>query len=171
MFIKTNLFLSVLCVGSIFAPALVFPKGTTLKGQVVDFYTKTCLFNVKVELIKDTLVLRKTATDRDGNYSFEGVLRGTYSLQFTSGGYLITTIPDIIITGCETDTRNSMLVHRRGSIEIHHTNRRGPAPHISMPEGFFSMSPNEGFTITVKEIDRMPVRDIEDVLRMLPGVF
>src|SRR6476620_7551582 len=77
---------------------LTAQNAQTVRGQVVDNESKATLPGVVVTLQQDSTVIKGCATDVDGNYRFEDVAVGRYSLCFKFVGYKALTIPGIIVT-------------------------------------------------------------------------
>lgn len=85
-------------------PFFVFAQGTqSIRGQVVDKETRTPLVGAVVQLYLDSTMKGGAAADFDGNYRIDNVAVGRYLVRVQFTGYLMQTIPNVIVnSGKET---------------------------------------------------------------------
>lgn len=85
-------------------PALLLAQGTqSVRGQVLDKETRTPLVGAVVQLYADSAMKGGAAADFDGNYRINNVAVGRYTIKVQFTGYLVQTIPNVIVnSGKET---------------------------------------------------------------------
>ncbi len=84
----------LLFISSFISFVTLAQSGTSVIGNVQDSKTKTSLEFASVQLLTaDSIVIKTTATDKKGRFSFDNIIKGNYLLSATFIGYQKTTIP------------------------------------------------------------------------------
>ncbi|MBN2521070.1 MAG: TonB-dependent receptor [Bacteroidales bacterium] len=77
----------------------------TVKGKVFDIVTQIPLTGATVILKKDSTIFARIA-DENGNYRFEKILVGRYSMEFRFIGYETYLLNDVLVTSSKPVTEN-----------------------------------------------------------------
>lgn len=83
--------------------------GGSVGGNVTDETTGLPLDEVVVRALEDGQVRDQTQTDFQGDYSFDELPSGTYTIDAKKLGYLKTTEPNVVVTDGNTTTRDLTL--------------------------------------------------------------
>jgi len=121
------------------------PKGN-LKGQILDAETKQPLIGVNIFIKQNQ---SGTSTDEKGNYSFETIPVGTYTIEYSYIGYEKVTKTDVIVRSQRTTFENINMQISAVQLES-----------VVVKSGYFS------------EIDNKPVSTINfsnEEIRRAPG--
>jgi preprotein translocase subunit SecG len=87
------------------------PKYGTIKGTVVDGDSKG-IPDVKVDLVDvNGVTVATTNTDNNGNYTFNNVMAGTYSIRVSKSGYEDSTKDGVTVTAGDTTTVDSIVIN------------------------------------------------------------
>ncbi|WP_303984580.1 carboxypeptidase regulatory-like domain-containing protein, partial [Niallia circulans] len=92
------------------------PNPGTIQGTVTDNQTSQPVQGVNVQAVNSSgSIVSATITDSSGNYTFSGLLTGSYTLIFTSNGYANSTLGAIVQSNTVT-TANSVLNRLAGNL-------------------------------------------------------
>ena len=138
-------------------------QNLVIQGKVLEEETKEPVIFGTVALFRDTVLLQQTETDFDGNYFFQQLTAGTYSVEFRYLGLETTLITDInllsstpVLVNAELAPQGVMLEqvvvisYRVPLIEQDHT--------------------TQGGTITSQEIRALPTRNINGLAATTAGL-
>lgn len=148
------LVVSVLCLNGLFA------QSATLKGTITDADTQEPLFGVNIILTGTNF---GASSDFDGTYSISGIPAGEYNVQFTYIGYEKTLFTGQKFSAGENKKldvalKTTMLTLEDAVVVV------GEKPLVDVEDA------KTGSTLTAKEIDLQPVRQIQSVVNMQTGV-
>ena len=138
-------------------------QNLVIQGKVLEEESKEPVIFGTVALFRDTVLLQQTETDFDGNYFFQQLTAGTYSVEFRYLGLETTLITDInllsstpVLVNAELAPQGVMLEqvvvisYRVPLIEQDHT--------------------TQGGTITSQEIRALPTRNINGLAATTAGL-
>lgn len=139
-----------------------FAKGqtATLSGTITDADTQEPLFGVNIILTGTNL---GASSDFDGTYTISGIPAGEFNVQFTYIGYEKTLFTGQKFADGEKKKLNvalktTMLTLEDAVVVV------GEKPLVDVEDA------KTGSTLTAKEIDLQPVRQIQSVVNMQTGV-
>lgn len=163
---KSKLLLTMLgFAGLLIIPGVILAEATgTISGRVIDAYCHEPIPFAAVGLIKDGEIVSRTFTSDEGKYEIGDITPGEYSVEFSMTGYETTLIANVGVTGGETVVRDVKL-------DTGCDSRNREPITITVEPDLITEDPSTGTTFTGREINRMPVRDVDDFLRALPGIF
>lgn len=96
----TNTYRLLVILHLLFAHITGFAQEFKIFGNVLDAEDSNCLSHVSISLIsQDNYVIGQTQTDAKGQFRFESVESGDYTLKFRFSGYSDTFISIIGLTG------------------------------------------------------------------------
>lgn len=144
----------------ILSSCYAFAQNAALKGTVTDADTKEPLFGVNIILTGTNL---GASSDFDGSYTITDIPAGEYNVQFTYIGYEKTLFTGQKFGVGETKKldvalKTTMLTFDEAVVII------GQKPLVDVEDA------KTGSTLTAKEIDLQPVRQIQSVVNMQTGV-
>lgn len=137
-----------------------YAQNATLSGTITDADTKEPLFGVNVILTGTSF---GTSSDFDGTFTINNIPAGEYNVQFTYIGYeknLFTAIKfsegekkklDVVMKSTTLTFDEAVIVH-------------GEKPLVDVEDA------KTGSTLTDKELELQPVRQIQSVVNMQTGV-
>lgn len=138
-------------------------QNLVIQGKVLEEETKEPVIFGTVALFRDTVLLQQTETDFDGNYFFQQLTAGTYSVEFRYLGLETTLITDVnllsstpVLVNAELAPQGVMLEqvvvisYRVPLIDQDHT--------------------TQGGTITSQEIRALPTRNINGLAATTAGL-
>ncbi len=137
-----------------------FSQTATLKGTVTDGQTGETLIGVSVIITGSSF---GAPTDIDGKYMIREIPEGEYNIQFTYIGYEKNLFTGIKLAAGETKTLDvklnpTTLTFDEAVVIV------GEKPLVDVEDA------KTGSTLTSKEIDAQPVRQIQGVVNMQTGV-
>ena len=91
-----------------------FARNTSISGQVIDAETETPLVDVHVSLLRDREGTSLFRTGRPGQFRFDEIAPGTYTLRFERAGYE-TSAQEIIV---ETDPMTMTVKLERNPLQL-----------------------------------------------------
>ena len=91
-----------------------FARNTFISGEVIDAETETPLVDVHVSLLRDREDLSLFRTDRTGQFRFDEIAPGTYTLRFERAGYE-ASVQEIIV---ETDPMTMTVKLERNPLQF-----------------------------------------------------
>ncbi len=158
-----NVYLIIACLLAQFS----FSQTGSVKGKVTDGATGEVLFDVKVSVDSTKFIVK---TDFDGNYHFNGLKAGTYSISLKLHGYTHKTIQDVTVTEGIELTVNVQLEPVYKIIKEHtvvHVVKKESVDHAI--NTIKNSDPNI-VIITAEEIAKTPARDVAQVLAKGTGM-
>ncbi len=147
----------------LFAPASAQPYRGSVTGRVVDSKTGEGISDVHV-LVKE-LPAVGTATNVDGDFRFDGLAVGTYSLQVSAVGYAPQIVTNVVVT----TGRATPLTVRLDETTIELEGVTAEGSYFARAQ---AMSPVSANVVQRSEVLRSPggLQDIQRVVQMFPGV-
>jgi outer membrane receptor protein involved in Fe transport len=130
-----------------------------LQGRVTDAETGEALIGATVFIVG---TYNGVSTDLDGNFYFENIKNGDYSIKFTYIGYTEKIFNGISVKAGETKTLNATMSpssQELGTVEI-----VGERNLVNLE------SAKSEVTISRKEIKEMNVRDVQEIAAMQTGI-
>lgn len=91
-----------------------FARNTSISGQVIDTETETPLVDVHVSLLRDREGTSLFRTGRTGEFRFDEIVQGTYTLRFERAGYEASA-QEIIV---ETDPMTMTVKLERNPLQL-----------------------------------------------------
>jgi len=137
-----------------------FSQTSTIKGTVTDAQTGETLIGVSVMITGTSF---GAPTDPDGKYIISDIPANEYNIQFTYIGYEKNVFTGIVLAPGETKTldvqlKSTTLTFDEAVVII------GEKPLVDVEDA------KTGSTLTAKEIELQPVRQIQSVINMQTGV-
>ncbi|MCB9230038.1 MAG: TonB-dependent receptor [Bacteroidia bacterium] len=131
---------------------------TKLKGKVAKNGEELAASTVKV--FQDGHLVMGVITDSLGNYSITNMNAGTYTLQVWYLGQEIAIMEDVVVQDGKYKTVNFAISEMDD--QVIHDYRDNPMMDID--------NVSSGSFVDRKTIEKLPVRQPEDIIRILPGV-
>ncbi len=135
--------------------------GTTgiLEGTVVDRDSKETLVGVTVSIVGTGL---GAATDPEGRFQVNNVESGTYDVRITNIGYQPVVYKGVVI---RPDLRTKLSVEMvQSAVELEAVEVIAERPLIQKDVT------STNFSISSKQVDRLPVKNVADLLALFPSV-
>ncbi len=141
----------IFCLGSVYGFDAV--HGNLIKGAVTDEATGERLAGASVVLNQGAI---GTKTDLLGNFEFDNLQDGTYSITVTFIGYAPTTLE---VTLSQNETKTIAVRLSPASLNLH---------EVTITDA--SSTEDAMTTINKIDIELRPLKSSQDVLRMIPGL-
>lgn len=140
-----------------------------IQGRVLDAATTQPLAGVTVTVAPGEIV---RVTDADGNFEFEAIAAGTYSVRFEKAGYRGSTKSDFVVTAHQMSRADFSIppqVEADGPSDIEEFVVVAPAAGEIMAAS--RMDADELVnTLNAEEFAKFAASDVADALRFVPGV-
>ena len=143
------------------ATASLLFAGTTgiLEGTVVDRDTRETLIGVSVSIVGTGL---GAATDAEGRFQVNNVESGTYDVRITNIGYQPVVYREVVI---RPDLRTKITIEMvQSAVELEAVEVIAERPLIQKDVT------STNFSISSKQVDRLPVKNVADLLALFPSV-
>ena len=138
-------------------------QNLVIQGKVLEEESKEPVIFGTVALFRDTVLLQQTETDFDGNYFFQQLTAGTYSVEFRYLGLETTLITDINLLSSTPVLVNAELAPQGVMLEqVVVISYR--VPLIEQDQT------TQGGTITSQEIRALPTRNINGLAATTAGL-
>lgn len=144
----------------------IFGQTGTISGKVTDGKTSETLPGVKI-LIENQIY--KIISDLDGNFSFQNIPVGNYTLIFNYNGYNTKIISDILVKANEVTSFEIVMepvVKEIGAVTVKATVNKESIDNINRLK---SNAAGQVDGISQQEIKRSPDRDASAVLKRVSG--
>ncbi len=153
--------LSVTLAALLLATFSLLFAGTTgiLEGTVVDRDTRETLVGVTVSIVGTGL---GAATDAEGRFQVNNVESGTYDVRITNIGYQPVVYRGVVI---RPDLRTKINIEMvQSAVELDAVEVIAERPLIQKDVT------STNFSISSKQVDRLPVKNVADLLALFPSV-
>ncbi|HLF15737.1 MAG TPA: TonB-dependent receptor [Bacteroidota bacterium] len=143
------------------ATASLLFAGTTgiLEGTIVDRDSRETLIGVTVSIVGTTL---GAATDAEGFFQINNIESGTYDVRITNIGYQPVLYKGVMI---RPDLRTRISIEMvQSAVELEAVEITAERPLIQKDVT------STTFSISSKQVDRLPVKNVADLLALFPSV-
>ncbi len=151
---------------ALFVSTCIFGQTGTISGKVTDGKTSETLPGVKI-LIENQVY--KVISDLDGNFIFQNIPIGTYSIIFNYNGYNTKIISDVIVKANDVNSFEIVMepvVKEIGTVTVKATLNRESIDNVNRLK---SNAAGQVDGISQQEIKRSPDRDASAVLKRVSG--
>ncbi|MBN2378439.1 carboxypeptidase regulatory-like domain-containing protein [candidate division WOR-3 bacterium] len=157
-------YLKIFMAALILAPFFVLAVEATgtIKGLVKDAETGEPVPSVAVEVFKDGKKLAEDYSNEDGYFILSDIYAGFYNIQCYKHGYETLYTKNILVSSDETTSLDLEFTHKVDISSCMVFVKLGGIPYFYY---------DRRVIFSDKDIQLMPVEDIDDLLRILPGIF
>lgn len=152
---KSKILIGLILLIGVFA--FNYSEKTILHGKVSEADSGEVLPFAKVEILKDTKLVAKTQTDFDGQYVFDNLESGTYTLRVSFIGYITEVIENVLVKKGEKAALNIRL-ESSALLE-----------EVVVTKDFKKPLPVESSSITSDEIKSLPTKAIDAIAATSAG--
>ncbi len=130
-----------------------------IEGKVVDKETKEPLVGASVLIVGTTI---GAATDIEGYFMINNVEAGSYDLRFTNIGYQTLLYKKVTV---RPDLRTKLNIElSQTAVELSEVQITAERPVIERDVT------STQFSVNSQQVDRLPIRDVQDLLALFPSV-
>jgi outer membrane receptor protein involved in Fe transport len=131
----------------------------TLDGKVLDKESKEPLIGASVAIVGTSI---GAATDIDGHFQITNLQAGTYDVRFTHIGYQTLVYKAVVI---HPDLRTKISIELvQSAVELKEIEVTAERPMIEKDVT------STNFSINASQVEKLPVRDVQDLISLFPSV-
>lgn len=154
-----RLVLTYCILQSLFLSSLFAGTSGIIEGKVTDRETKEPLVGVSVSIVGTTI---GAATDLEGYFQISNVEAGTYELRFSNVGYQPILYKNVVV---RPDLRTKVSIELVPSaVELNVMEITAERPLIEKDVT------STNFSISQAQVDRLPVRNVQELVALFPSV-